>query len=195
MSGTMSSSNNQWLQFYENNQPTTVQSWSGDAATDATVVTNTTTTTSNNNTGVSNQLSKVTRPTNSRRRSRASRRTPTTLLNTDATNFRAMVQRFTGGGNTGGDVTSTPYLSNESSVTSSHQLLNTYNNNTYSFTDGIRSSSPGVALRPNDGYNVQFRQPQSQEYFTMTVEDGGSTTANDGGDEHMGFRQSGSYNW
>ncbi|KAL8474185.1 hypothetical protein ACS0TY_030155 [Phlomoides rotata] len=32
-----------------------------------------------------------------RRRSRASRRTPTTLLNTDTTNFRAMVQHFTGG--------------------------------------------------------------------------------------------------
>ncbi|KAL4339487.1 hypothetical protein GQ457_08G020080 [Hibiscus cannabinus] len=32
-----------------------------------------------------------------RKRSRASRRTPTTLLNTDPTNFRAMVQQFTGG--------------------------------------------------------------------------------------------------
>ncbi|XP_039010389.1 VQ motif-containing protein 22-like [Hibiscus syriacus] len=32
-----------------------------------------------------------------RRRPRASRRTPTTLLNTDTTNFRAMVQQFTGG--------------------------------------------------------------------------------------------------
>ncbi|KAK4796364.1 hypothetical protein SAY86_028690 [Trapa natans] len=32
-----------------------------------------------------------------RRRSRASRRTPTTLLSTDTTNFRAMVQQFTGG--------------------------------------------------------------------------------------------------
>ncbi|XVF81657.1 hypothetical protein PTKIN_Ptkin15bG0172900 [Pterospermum kingtungense] len=31
-----------------------------------------------------------------RRRTRASRRTPTTLLNTDTTNFRAMVQQFTG---------------------------------------------------------------------------------------------------
>ncbi|KAE8679716.1 Choline-phosphate cytidylyltransferase B [Hibiscus syriacus] len=31
-----------------------------------------------------------------RKRSRASRRTPTTLLNTDTTNFRAMVQQFTG---------------------------------------------------------------------------------------------------
>ncbi|CAO2827637.1 unnamed protein product [Amaranthus hypochondriacus] len=32
-----------------------------------------------------------------RKRTRASRRTPTTLLNTDTTNFRAMVQQFTGG--------------------------------------------------------------------------------------------------
>ncbi|WOL15871.1 hypothetical protein Cni_G24652 [Canna indica] len=31
-----------------------------------------------------------------RRRSRASRRAPTTMLNTDAANFRAMVQQFTG---------------------------------------------------------------------------------------------------
>ncbi|GMH23956.1 hypothetical protein Nepgr_025799 [Nepenthes gracilis] len=32
-----------------------------------------------------------------RRRCRASKRTPTTLINTDAANFRAMVQQFTGG--------------------------------------------------------------------------------------------------
>ncbi|XP_047306889.1 uncharacterized protein LOC124910305 [Impatiens glandulifera] len=32
-----------------------------------------------------------------RRRTRASRRTPTTLLSTDTRNFRAMVQQFTGG--------------------------------------------------------------------------------------------------
>ncbi|KAF8411285.1 hypothetical protein HHK36_003832 [Tetracentron sinense] len=32
-----------------------------------------------------------------RKRTRASRKTPTTLLNTDPTNFRAMVQQFTGG--------------------------------------------------------------------------------------------------
>ncbi|CAA7409003.1 unnamed protein product [Spirodela intermedia] len=31
-----------------------------------------------------------------RRRSRASRKAPTTILNTDASNFRAMVQQFTG---------------------------------------------------------------------------------------------------
>ncbi|KAL2458278.1 VQ motif-containing protein motif-containing protein 22-like [Forsythia ovata] len=38
---------------------------------------------------------RVSRPM--RRRSRASRRTPITLLNTDTSNFRAMVQQFTGG--------------------------------------------------------------------------------------------------
>ncbi|KAL3715360.1 hypothetical protein ACJRO7_007140 [Eucalyptus globulus] len=32
-----------------------------------------------------------------RRRSRASRRTPTTVMNTDTSNFRALVQQFTGG--------------------------------------------------------------------------------------------------
>ncbi|KAK3156119.1 hypothetical protein QOZ80_2AG0103110 [Eleusine coracana subsp. coracana] len=37
---------------------------------------------------------RVTKP--ARRRSRASRRAPVTLLNTDTTNFRAMVQQFTG---------------------------------------------------------------------------------------------------
>ncbi|MQM10751.1 hypothetical protein Taro_043644 [Colocasia esculenta] len=35
-----------------------------------------------------------------RRRSRASRKTPTTVLNTDTTNFRAMVQQYTGGPST-----------------------------------------------------------------------------------------------
>ncbi|XP_039146060.1 VQ motif-containing protein 22-like [Dioscorea cayenensis subsp. rotundata] len=39
-----------------------------------------------------------------RRRSRASRKAPTTLLNTDTTNFRAMVQQFTG-------IPSAPYSS------------------------------------------------------------------------------------
>lgn len=39
--------------------------------------------------------SRVSKP--ARKRTRASRRTPTTLLNTDTANFRAMVQQFTGG--------------------------------------------------------------------------------------------------
>ncbi|KAI4341919.1 hypothetical protein MLD38_026588 [Melastoma candidum] len=42
-----------------------------------------------------NPEGRVTKP--ARRRTRASRRTPTTVMNTDTTNFRAMVQQYTGG--------------------------------------------------------------------------------------------------
>uniref|UniRef100_A0A7N0UCU5 VQ domain-containing protein n=1 Tax=Kalanchoe fedtschenkoi TaxID=63787 RepID=A0A7N0UCU5_KALFE len=42
-----------------------------------------------------NRSNRVTKP--ARKRSRASRRTPTTLLSTNTSNFRAMVQQFTGG--------------------------------------------------------------------------------------------------
>lgn len=47
------------------------------------------------NNNLSPEHGRVSKPI--RRRTRASRRTPTTLLNTDTTNFRAMVQHFTGG--------------------------------------------------------------------------------------------------
>lgn len=47
-----------------------------------------------------------------RRRSRASRRTPTTLLNTDTTNFRAMVQHFTGSP----AAAATPHLANAAGI-------------------------------------------------------------------------------
>ncbi|KAI4318904.1 hypothetical protein MLD38_032559 [Melastoma candidum] len=52
----------------------------------------------NPGTGVSAGLNPeggVTKPV--RRRTRASRRTPTTVMNTDTSNFRAMVQQYTGG--------------------------------------------------------------------------------------------------
>ncbi|KAK7320238.1 hypothetical protein VNO77_29543 [Canavalia gladiata] len=78
---TMSAPND-WLHFYQ-------QQVLPSSVSDATTVTTTATPT---------QLSpegRVSKPI--RRRSRASRRTPTTLLNTDTTNFRAMVQQFTGG--------------------------------------------------------------------------------------------------
>ncbi|KAJ0987356.1 hypothetical protein J5N97_005712 [Dioscorea zingiberensis] len=41
-------------------------------------------------------ISPASRPRNSKKRSRASRRAPTTVLTTDTANFRAMVQEFTG---------------------------------------------------------------------------------------------------
>lgn len=73
--------NDHWLHFYQQNQfPSSVS--------DATTVTTT---------AAPAKLSPeggVSKPI--RRRSRASRRTPTTLLNTDTSNFRAMVQQFTG---------------------------------------------------------------------------------------------------
>ncbi|XP_027332956.1 uncharacterized protein LOC113847855 [Abrus precatorius] len=78
-------SNNEWLHFYQQNFQAEV------LPADATAVTTT-------GTPTQAQLSpegRVSKPI--RRRSRASRRTPTTLLNTDTTNFRAMVQQFTGG--------------------------------------------------------------------------------------------------
>ncbi|GAB4847792.1 hypothetical protein Ancab_026855 [Ancistrocladus abbreviatus] len=81
-----------------------------------------------------------------RRRSRASRRTPTTLLNTDTTNFRAMVQQFTGG-------PTSPFPSSPG--------------------PGIRGSNfntggcPGNLFQnPGSGYGylIDFQQMQSQQH-------------------------------
>ncbi|KAF5735664.1 mental retardation GTPase activating protein 4 [Tripterygium wilfordii] len=97
----MSDNPTDWVQFYQQSIPNAT----------AAVTTNATTTTTSTQFGSSSSggggggggggvpnLSpegRVSKPT--RRRSRASRRTPTTLLNTDTSNFRAMVQQFTGG--------------------------------------------------------------------------------------------------
>ncbi|XP_057440830.1 VQ motif-containing protein 22-like [Lotus japonicus] len=83
MSGSTSKD---WLHFYQESSsfPTAGQV----SVSEATTVTTTTPTQLNPDGRVSKPI---------RRRSRASRRTPTTLLNTDTTNFRAMVQQFTGG--------------------------------------------------------------------------------------------------
>lgn len=100
MSEIMSSPTD-WSQFYQNlsNQeiPSRVRMVSSEGA-EATVVSTTIMSSSPVGSGPSGHLSpegRVGKP--ARRRSRASRRTPTTLFNTDATNFRAMVQQFTGG--------------------------------------------------------------------------------------------------
>ncbi|CAN8275105.1 unnamed protein product [Cochlearia groenlandica] len=76
----MANPNNDLSHFYNNNQ------------TFFTTATTTTTTATSANSPLIRRVSKPTR-----RRSRASRRTPTTLLNTDTSNFRAMVQQYTGG--------------------------------------------------------------------------------------------------
>ncbi|XP_021907145.1 VQ motif-containing protein 22 [Carica papaya] len=116
MSKTMSNPNDWAAQFYQLQNFSTTQPGRlasgmmfGDRVSDATAVTTTVTSSSlpsPQGSGPSNSSTtsssphlrpegRVSRPM--RRRTRASRRTPTTLLNTDTTNFRAMVQQFTGG--------------------------------------------------------------------------------------------------
>ncbi|XAR52846.1 hypothetical protein NMG60_11021156 [Bertholletia excelsa] len=95
MSETVSSTTpgDSWAQFYSGR--TAPAAMLGDRLSDATVVT---TMASSGTASPRDALSpegRVSKPI--RRRSRASRRTPTTLLNTDTSNFRAMVQQFTGG--------------------------------------------------------------------------------------------------
>ncbi|GAB2223974.1 hypothetical protein Droror1_Dr00004719 [Drosera rotundifolia] len=82
---------------------------------------------------LSPESGRVSKPT--RRRSRASRRTPTTLLNTDPSNFRAMVQQFTGA--------PTPTFSNQGT-----ELGN------------VTAQIAGAALRP--GYPISFGQGQQR---------------------------------
>ncbi|KAK2969344.1 hypothetical protein RJ640_027586 [Escallonia rubra] len=109
-----------------------------------------------------------------RRRSRASRRTPTTLLSTDTTNFRAMVQQFTGG----------PSAAN------------------FNFGVGTRQQvvTPSSARVPTAGYNVQFQQAQQGLYqqqqqlhiFSVsnnTIGSHGSGGGTAGGDDQHGFLQ------
>nr|XP_009803529.1 PREDICTED: uncharacterized protein LOC104248874 [Nicotiana sylvestris] len=150
MSETMPNPTN-WAQFYQHNlsggQPqrypsTTV--FSDGRVSDATVVTTTATSivsssTTHHNHGPAD--GRVSKPI--RRRSRASRRTPTTVLNTDTTNFRAMVQQFTGGSITA------PFASTQGTYL------------------GFGSSSSNNIVNPttaaNSGaYNIQFQQPLQQ---------------------------------
>ncbi|URD86027.1 VQ motif [Musa troglodytarum] len=92
-----------------------------------------------------------------RRRSRATRRAPTTMLNTDTTNFRAMVQQFTG-------VPSGPYsaeyrpggvpISNLGGGYSSHEPLNQT-----AFT-----SFGHLQQHQYQGQSLQHPQEEQQQY-------------------------------
>ncbi|VFQ76105.1 unnamed protein product [Cuscuta campestris] len=84
-----------WVQFYQRNvQPQSTVF--GTAAAAATATASSPPPSSHGGQlGISPE-GRVAKP--ARRRPRASRRTPTTVFNTDASNFRAMVQQFTGGG-------------------------------------------------------------------------------------------------
>ncbi|KAJ8532052.1 hypothetical protein K7X08_011975 [Anisodus acutangulus] len=90
---------NNWVQFYQQGQhqrSPQITMFSDGRVSDATVVTTTATSvisTPDHHHGPAD--GRVSKPI--RRRSRASRQKPTTVLNTDTANFRAMVQQFTGG--------------------------------------------------------------------------------------------------
>nr|GMC48464.1 VQ motif-containing protein 22-like [Ipomoea batatas]GMC89500.1 VQ motif-containing protein 22-like [Ipomoea batatas] len=92
-----------WAQFYQHNlahappqQQQQTDFFGGGRVSESTVVTTTVTSpTAAPSLGQLSPEGRVSKP--ARRRTRASRRTPTTVLNTDTSNFRAMVQQFTGG--------------------------------------------------------------------------------------------------
>ncbi|KAJ1393107.1 hypothetical protein SESBI_35285 [Sesbania bispinosa] len=106
MRDTMTATTNQWMQFYQ--QPLMdvhALPLPTEGSSDATVMTTSLTSPTiipsvmspNSSYTSSGQLTpkgNVSKPI--RRRSRASKRTPTTLLNANTTNFRALVQQFTG---------------------------------------------------------------------------------------------------
>uniref|UniRef100_A0A7N0TY78 VQ domain-containing protein n=1 Tax=Kalanchoe fedtschenkoi TaxID=63787 RepID=A0A7N0TY78_KALFE len=92
-----------WSDYFHS---TTASVFNADSATVATPTTHPNAATSfsyfksvsgkdSNNSSINTRSTRVTKP--ARKRSRASRRTPTTMLSTDTSNFRAMVQQFTGG--------------------------------------------------------------------------------------------------
>lgn len=83
-----------------------------------------------------------------RRRSRASRRTPTTLLNTDTTNFRAMVQQFTGGPSAPFAAGSQIHATNFGYAVGVHR-------------QGHHVNHPSPVMMP-PGYHLQYQQQQQQ---------------------------------
>ncbi|XP_075479849.1 uncharacterized protein LOC142520656 [Primulina tabacum] len=96
--GETMSNYSDWRQLYQNNfTAAQVQTPPTNTATAAGTYYSATSSSRNNN--LIPDQGRISKPI--RRRSRASRQTPTTLLNTDITNFRAMVQHFTGGPATG----------------------------------------------------------------------------------------------
>ncbi|KAK6254226.1 hypothetical protein QUC31_015946 [Theobroma cacao] len=99
MSSTTAATSNEWMQFYE--QTADELSASSLAFSDATAVATSGSSESNLSPSSLHSASDQLTPMGSsskpiRRRSRASKKTPTTLLNANTSNFRALVQQFTG---------------------------------------------------------------------------------------------------
>ncbi|KAG4975328.1 uncharacterized protein LOC114381774 [Glycine soja] len=88
---------------------------------------------------------------NPKKRSRASRRAPTTVLTTDTTNFRAMVQEFTG-------IPAPPFTSSSSSFPRTR--LDLFATSNASSSSIIREQTPSYLLRPF-AHKVQAQVPSS----------------------------------
>ncbi|KAL9663238.1 hypothetical protein QQ045_028077 [Rhodiola kirilowii] len=101
------------------------------------------------NNPVNNRANRVTKP--ARKRSRASRRTPTTLLSTDTSNFRAMVQQFTGGPSALGFGIGATIDHPQPRRVTDQQL--------HGSGGGLTSSSSPFTI-PSPGYNFHFHQHQ-----------------------------------
>ncbi|KAL8511312.1 hypothetical protein ACS0TY_017931 [Phlomoides rotata] len=101
--------------------------------------------TRNNNSSL--DQGRVARPI--RRRSRASRRTPTTLLNTDTTNFRAMVQQFTGSPNI-----TTTYAARPSNATGLYDFMQ-------------HAASAAASAPPASGFQMQYPNQIQQQHMLM----------------------------
>ncbi|KAF1002907.1 VQ motif-containing protein 22-like [Apium graveolens] len=161
MSNTMSNPSESWAQYYQHNAPAKPAGlFISNQVSDATTVT--TNTISSASGGGLSPEGRVSKPV--RKRSRASRRTPTTLLNTDTANFRAMVQQFTGG-------SLTPFPSTGSS-TSSYPIGTNFS---LGIGTGQQYANPNAVMVPRPGYNnllqvqqqLQQQQQQQQQHQFM----------------------------
>ncbi|KAL6570521.1 hypothetical protein OROGR_000071 [Orobanche gracilis] len=92
-----------------------------------------------------------------RARSRTSRRTPTTLLNTDKANFRAMVQRFTGGP--------------AAAYAAGYQVPN--GGGAINFMEHVAAARGGGAHLPSSGYYVKYPNQELQRQQMMFMLGGG----------------------
>ncbi|KAK4437429.1 VQ motif-containing protein 22 [Sesamum alatum] len=104
-----------------------------------------------------------------RRRARASRRTPTTLLNTDTANFRAMVQQFTG-------APAAPFAARPQLVDGGGVL---------NFMERIATTNANAAAAavPGSGFHVQYipSQLQQQQNHMFMVDNMHGGGGGDGG--------------
>lgn len=166
MSDTMSSPTDNWAHYYQHNAPARpVGLFTSNQISDATTVT--TNTISSASGGGLSPEGRVSKPV--RKRSRASRRTPTTLLNTDTANFRAMVQQFTGG-----SLASFPSTGSSSSSSSSSYPIGT--NFSLGIGSGQQYANPNAVMVPRPGYNIlqaqqQLQHQQQQHQFMFPKND------------------------